>query len=304
MSIKVIVNPYANRWQAQKDAAQVEVALRSAGLTYDLVMTSAPGEGAALAETAVYEGYEAVIAAGGDGTISEVVNGLIAASGSAPTIPFGIIPIGSANDFVRIVHIPLDIVGAVQVIARGHTRQVDAGRVNDHYFINNSAAAMEPMITLEQMAITNVDGEMRYLLALVKGLFKMKAWQMSITWDQGSYSGPIYLLSVCNTSHTGGFEIAPGAVVDDGMLDLVFALKAPMWHVLWFLIKMLRGGKHIHDPVVTFVRTRKVQVTSEPGTPLHADGEILTRSETAVSFEVLPGKVTLFSPPVPSATGK
>ncbi|GAB4265911.1 MAG: diacylglycerol kinase family lipid kinase [Candidatus Promineifilaceae bacterium] len=304
MSIKVIVNPYANRWQAQKDAAQVEVALRSAKLSYDLVMTSAPGDATALAETAVYDGYGAVIAAGGDGTISEVVNGLIAASGSAPTIPFGIIPIGSANDFVRIVHIPLDIIGAVQVIARGHTRQVDAGRVNDHYFINNSAAAMEPMISLEQISITNVDGELRYLLALVKGLFKMKAWQMSVVWDEGSYSGPTYLLSVCNTSRTGGFEMAPGAVIDDGLFDLVLAVKAPMWRVLWFLFKMLRGGKHIHDSAVTFVRTRNVQVISEPGTPLHADGEIIARAATAVTFEILPGKVTLFVPPVPTATGK
>lgn len=295
MAIKIILNPYANRWQARARRPEIEAAFAATGLAFDISETERPGEATALAETAVAEGYDAVVAAGGDGTISEVVNGLMRAAGDGVTVPLGILPIGSANDFPQMVAIPLDLETAVQVIAVGKTRQIDVGRVNDHYFDNNSAVAMEPMITLEQMAITKVQGELRYLLALVKGLFKLKAWQMSIRWDDGGYDGPAYLLSVCNSARTGGFDMAPGAVVDDGLLDVVFAPQIPMRQVLAVLAGLLRG-RHIYHPAVTFVRTRELHLTSEPGTPLHADGEILGESVTVVDYQVLPGKLTLLVP--------
>ena len=293
--IQVILNPYANRWKAGRRRAQVEQALQAAGVAYTVAVTIEPRQATLLAETAVREGATAVVAAGGDGTISEVVNGLIRASGDGPTVPLGIMPVGSANDFGEMVHIPRDLAAAAQVIAAGKTRRIDAGRVNDHYFNNNSAVAMEPMITLEQIAITRVSGELRYLLALVKGLLKLKAWQMKITWDGGGYDGPAYLLSVCNSPRTGGFDMAPGAKVDDGWLDVVFAPEIPRRQVLAVLFGLLRG-EHIRHPAVTFVRTRTLALTSSPGTPLHADGEVLGGSFTAVEYAVLPGKLTLLTP--------
>lgn len=301
MKFKVILNPYANRWGAGKRQEEVAAALTDANLAHELVMTGGPGEGIQLAATAVSEGFDAVIAAGGDGTISEAANGLITAvAPDQPTLPLGILPIGSANDLAKMMGIPLELPDAVALIAQGHSRRFDAGRVDydgkTHYFDNNSAIAMEPMITLEHMKIKHIAGEARYYLAIVRGVIKLKAWQMSIDWDDGAYHGPTYLLSVCNGPRTGGMMIAPGAMMDDGRFDIVLVPKVPKRAVINFLLKLTQG-KHIHQPAVTFTRTTSLKISSEPGTPLHADGEILSEAAKEISYTILPQKLTMIIPP-------
>lgn len=294
MRAKIILNPYANRWGAKAQAPATAAAFRAAGVDCDLVLTGAPREGEALAEQAAREGYDAVIAAGGDGTINEVINGVLRAAGERPTVPFGIVPLGTANDFALMAGLPKTLEESVRLIAAGHTRQIDAGSVNERFFINNSAAAMEPMVTLENIKMKRLSGEVRYIVALLRALARLKPWNMTLAWDGGGYEGPAYLLSVCNTARTGGFMMAPGALLDDGLLDMVFAPQVPKSQVISILLKLMRG-EHIHHPAVTFQRVTAIDVTSHPGTPLHSDGEIFTESATSVRYRVLPGRVTLLS---------
>ncbi len=295
MNAKIILNPYANRWGARDQAPAVEAACHAAGLDFDLTLTSQPGEAIPLAQTAAEDpAYDAVVAAGGDGTINEVVNGVLLAAGDRPTKPFGILPLGTANDFARMAGLPLDLAGSVGVIAAGHTRQIDGGRVNERFFINNSAAAMEPMVTIENIRMKRLSGEIRYVVALIRALARLTPWQMQITWDGGGYDGPAYLLSVCNSPRTGGFMMAPGAEIDDGQFDMVFAPQVPKTTVLAVLAGLMRGT-HINHPAVTFLRTTEITLHSRPGTPLHADGEVFTESAEFVHYQILPGQVTLLS---------
>ncbi|MEZ4517333.1 MAG: diacylglycerol kinase family lipid kinase [Chloroflexota bacterium] len=296
MYIKIILNPYANRWGAREQTPTIETACRSHDLDYSLEITQAPEDGIRLARMAAEDpAVDAVVAAGGDGTINEVINGVLLAAGSEPTKPFGIIPVGTANDFARMAGLPLGIDESVAVIAAGQTRQIDGGRVNERFFINNSAAAMEPMVTIENIRMKRLSGEIRYVAALVRALVRLKPWQMQITWDDGEYDGPAYLLSVCNSPRTGGFMMAPGAEIDDGQFDMVFAPQAPKTTVLSVLAGLMRGT-HINHPAVTFCRTTGITVHSRPGTPLHADGEVFTESAEFVNYQILPGQVTLLSP--------
>ncbi len=291
--IQVILNPYANRWGAQTKQVAIEAALSRAKLQFDLTKTAQPGEGTAVARQAVQSGkYTAIVAAGGDGTINEVINGLVQATPEGPTLPFGIFPVGTANDFHLMAGLPSDLDACAQIISASNTRQIDVGQVNNHFFINNSAIAMEPMVTLENIRMTRLSGEIRYVVALIKAIIKLKAWQMQISWDGGEYKGPTYLLSVCNSPRTGGFNMAPGAELDDGLFDFVFAPEVSKVKVMAILGRLLRGT-HIHHPQVTFGRTSQLMITSEPGTPIHADGEIVSESATAVSYQILPGKITL-----------
>jgi YegS/Rv2252/BmrU family lipid kinase len=296
MRVKVILNPYANRWRAGEQAPAVAEACRTAGVDCDLTITAAAGEGTPVAEAAARAGdYDAIIAAGGDGTINEVINGLLRAAGDGPTRPFGIVPLGTANDFNLMAGLPPTIEAAARVIAAGRTRRIDAGQVNNRYFINNSAAAMEPMVTLENIKMKRLSGEIRYVVALLRALARLKPWQMRLTWDGGGYAGPAYLLSVCNSPRTGGFMMAPGALLDDGQLDMVFAPQVSKGTVISILLKLMRG-EHVHHPAVTFRRVTAIDLTSVPGTPLHSDGEIFTEAAEGVSYRVLPGKVTLLTP--------
>ncbi len=295
MKIKVILNPFANRWGAQAQIEAVRAMLSAAGCTCELVVTEGPGEAIELAEAAVREGYDAVVAAGGDGTINEVINGILRATPVGPTLPFGIIPLGSANDFNKIVGLPGTAVEAISVIEAGNTRQIDVGKVNDRYFINNSAIAMEPTVTIESWKITRISGEVRYLVALVRALARLKAWNMKVHWDGGQFEGPSFLLSVCNSERTGGFTMAPGAKVDDGRLDLVLLPEVPKLTFLQALLQLLQGKHTEHDEVL-FTRVTEIAITSDPGTPVHADGEVFSLSETDFHYSILPGKLTLLSP--------
>jgi diacylglycerol kinase (ATP) len=299
MKVKIILNPYANRWRARAQIAAIEAALAGAHLAYDLAVSQAAGQGVSLAQAAAQAGYDAVVAAGGDGTLNEVANGLITAAGSGCTVPLGVLPIGTANDFSDMAGLPRELGAAVQVIAAGKTRQIDAGQVkvdgDVHYFINNSAVAMEPMVTLENIKMTRLSGIVRYMVALLRALIKLKAWQMRIAWDGGNYNGPTYLLSVCNGPRTGGFYMAPEAQMDDGLLDFVFAPEVSKGTVIAVLLRLFQKT-HIHHPRVIYSRTSSMTIDSQPGTPVHADGELLSEAATAIAYSILPGKITLLTP--------
>ena len=295
MHVHVILNPYANRWGAQRKIPLVESALAEGGVRADVTVTKLPQEAVEAARKAAQVGYDAIVAAGGDGTVSEVVNGLIQAAGDGPTRPLGVLPIGTGNDFSDMTGTPRALAEAVAVIAGGRTRQVDAARVNDRFFDNNCALAMEPMVTLENVKIKRLSGNTRYLVALVRALLKLKAWNMRVRWDDGEIEGPTLLLSVCNSPRTGGvFLMAPPAQVDDGLLDFVYAPEMSRARVLTILPRLF-SGSHLRHPLVRHGRTRRLVVESEPGTPIHADGEILCEACERVEYEILPQKITLLT---------
>ncbi len=306
MKVKVILNPYANRWGAQAHAPAIHAAFARVGAECDLILTTAPVVATREAREAAQGSYDAVVAAGGDGTVSEVVNGLIQAAGNAHTLPLGILPVGTGNDFNDMAGLPRDLSVAVDVIVSGKTRQVDAGRVCGenpgaepaliHYFNNNCALAMEPMVTIENNKMRQLTGNVRYIVALVKALFKMTAWHMDVRWDGGEYHGPTYLLSVCNSPRTGGvFYMSPEARIDDGLFDFVYAPQMPRLQVLSILPRLFKGT-HINHPLVQHGRSAWLTIDSQPGTPIHADGEVISEAQCHVEYQMLPGKITLLSP--------
>jgi diacylglycerol kinase (ATP) len=155
---------------------------------------------------------------------------------------------------------------------------------------------MEPMVTLENIRMTRLSGNVRYAAAVVRALVKLRAWQMRVRWAGGGYDGPTYLLSICNGRRTGGiFPMAPHARLDDGLFDVVLAPQVSKLTVLVVLFQLLRG-RHIYHPRVTYERSPHITIESAPGTPVHADGELIAESAERVDYELLPGKITLLSP--------
>jgi YegS/Rv2252/BmrU family lipid kinase len=300
VKVKILLNPYANRWAAKSQAPAVEAACQAAHLDYDLTIIPAPGGGIPATIAALQDGCDAVVAAGGDGTVSEVVNGLIHSAGDAQTKPLGVIPLGTGNDFSDMANLPRDIRESIDTIVKGHVKQIDAGRVTVdgeiHYFDNNCAIAMEPMVTLEHIRMTRTSGNIRYVLALLRSLVKLKAWQLDLQWDQGDFRGDSYVLSVCNSPRTGGiFQMAPGAQMDDGQFDFVMAPDIGKSRIPLLLARLFRG-KHIHDSRVIYERTSRIEILCDPPTPVHADGEIIGENARHILYEILPGKITLLAP--------
>ena len=297
MSIaRIIVNPYAGRWKAQAAIPEIERACREIGLECELVVTPEPGRGIELAREAALAGFSPIVAAGGDGSISEVVNGLMQAAGEGMAGPLGVIPLGSADDFADMLGLEKEIEAACRAIQSGRTRTIDLCRVNDRFFDNNAAIGLEPVVTITQAAMKRVKGTPRYILAALKAIFTITPWHMHLIWDDGEYEGPVTLVSVGNNRRTGGaFWMTPRAEPDDGLLDFVFVKRVGRFRLLR-LLPTTFDGSHVEQPEVTYVRTTRLAVECEPPTPIHADGELFDLAATHIEFTVLPGRLRVIVP--------
>lgn len=294
MPATVILNPYSNRWEAGKQRPAVEAALQAAGVDFALRETTAPRHATELVRQAIETGNTPIIAAGGDGLYGEVVNGMMQTDYRGP---LGIIPLGTCNDLPDMLDIPRDLNAAAQTIAAGHTRRIDLGRVNDHYFDNNSAVGLEAVISVKNAELTWARGTFRYLLAAAIIIMRRPVWHMTLEWEDGHYQGPVVLVSVGNTSRTGCvYFMTPEAQPDSGKLDFIFGV-GPISRLRMFrLLPMALKGTQIEQPEVQMHRTSFLRITLSPGTPIQADGEIIATDATEIYYEVLPGIIDVLVP--------
>jgi len=290
----LIVNPSAGRGRAGKFVAEIRSTLRGLGIETVLSQTRGPGDAVALAQRAKQEGFELVIAVGGDGTIHETVNGLARAAGAGVAGTLGIIPIGTGNDFVKMLDIPAGWQAACRRIARGGTRRVDIGRLNDRFFVNNIGMGFDAQVGIEALKVTWARGKAVYMVALARNmLFSYRTPSVKIEIDGESFSRQITLLTVGNGRCSGGgFWLTPSAVIDDGQFDVCVGRKMSKMRILALVPDVMRGT-HVKHPEVQMVRARRIVVTSDEPLPVHADGEIVYTDATRVEAELLPHKLDL-----------
>ncbi|NJD58022.1 MAG: diacylglycerol kinase family lipid kinase [Anaerolineae bacterium] len=303
MTTKIILNPYAGRWKGREKRPDVESTMKSAGIEYDLVVTDAPNHGTDLAYQAVKAGYSPIVSAGGDGSVSEVMNGIVAAAqelGVTPP-PLGVLPLGSATDLLVNLGLPINIPEAVKVIAAGQTRRIDLGAVTawdiqgknpkKRYFDNNSAIGLEPCITLVQQRISWLRGSLRYVVATLLGVLQNPQWKMHIEWEGGSYDGPATLVTAGNNPLTGGvFYMAPHADPFDGKLSCVFGSIPSRLKILQVLPRTMKAGpgNYVEHPAIKEINVSWLKIHTDKPTPLHADGEIQFEQTQDIEYQVLP----------------
>ncbi len=301
LKYRIILNPSANQSAAKKRFGNIKRLFNASGIDCDFSVTRHAKDATTLSAEAADLGYSAVIAVGGDGTINEVVNGLMQTSGNGKSLALGIIPAGTGNDFSDMAGLPREIEAAIRNIILNKTRQVDVGMVEIDdgkeklFFDNNSALAMEPMVNLESSRFKRISGTPRYLAGLASALTKLRAWDMEIEWEGGSYSGQSLLLSVCNGPRAGStFMMAPDAKIDDGLFDVILAPNLRMHRVLRILPRLFNGS-HLSQPEVMHFRTHWLKISCPAGTPVHADGEMVATEAVSIAYSMLPGKLTLLS---------
>ena len=296
MTAKVILNPYAARWDALKRRDQVESALKQAGIDYHLEVTQRPLHGIELAEQAARAGFSPIISAGGDGSNGDVLNGMLRAAPESKLGPFGVLPLGTANDLVVNLGLPTDLDQAAKCIAAGKLRRIDLGKVNHWIFANNSAVGLEPVVSIYNIRMVRLRGVIRYIIAALRAINQKPEWHMSLEWDDGSYEGPVSLVSVGNCPLTGGvFRMAPAANPADGLLTFVYGYAPTRRRMLALLPKTI-SGEFVKDPAMHQHHTRRLTIHSSPPSPLQADGEIRAEAAGDFVYECLPLKLDIFSP--------
>lgn len=299
MTAKVILNPYAGRWLAQKRWGDAEVALKAAKVSFDFVQTDGPGHGIKLAAEAVQQGYNPIISAGGDGSVSEVVNGILQASEPGKTPLLGVIPLGSANDLVDNLKLPKDLIEAAKVIAAGNCKLMDVCQVNGRFFDNNAAIGLEPYVTLIQQRIQRLKGILRYVVATLLAIKDNPQWNMHLEWEGGNYQGPVTLVTVGNSPRTGGvFYMTPHADPFDGKLTFVHGSMPTRLSILRLLPRTMKPmeGNYVEHPAIHEISSGWLKVRSDQPTPAHADGEIFSEAIQELEYRVIPERLPILLP--------
>ncbi|MFQ6069872.1 MAG: diacylglycerol/lipid kinase family protein [Candidatus Aminicenantales bacterium] len=299
--VKVILNPLSGKGHGAKVEFRIRHYLREEGIDFDLVKTEGPWHAVKLAEEASRGGYVLIVAAGGDGTVHEVVNGLMAASEGGVAGTLGIIPVGSGSDFAHAINIPHNPRKACQRLAHGRPRLVDVGLIkvdkkHTRYFDNTVNIGFGGVVTIEAQKIKHLRGTALYLPVVLKTVFLYyRAPLVDIEYDGQKLKLPAVMICICNGPREGGgFFVAPEARPDDGLFDLCITREVSRLSMLAHIPRFMKGT-HVNSKPVKMARARVVKVTSKEPLVAHADGEILCRDSHSLEFELLPGRLRVWS---------
>lgn len=292
---RLIYNPTSGREIVRRRLPEILDSLELAGYEASCYATRGEHDATEEASRAVSRGFDVIIAAGGDGTIYEVVNG-IAEKKARPAL--GIIPCGTSNDLARALGIPRSVKRACRIIAAGKKKKVDVGRINQRYFINIAGGGSLTNLTYEVPSkLKTVMGQLAYY---VKGLEKIPSLHpihvRLETKNEVLIDEEIMIFLIANSRSVGGFErLAPNADLSDGKLDLIVVKKANLGDIIRLATQAIRG-EHIKDPLIMYVQTDYLKATTQGGekVQLNLDGEL--GGQLPCEIKALPGHLELFVP--------
>jgi diacylglycerol kinase family enzyme len=286
MKACVIFNPAAARGRAER---RLDGFRDSLGAHVDFRPTERAGHAEELAFQAAQEGYTEVVAAGGDGTVHEVANGLLRAQ--RPQVVLRVEPLGSANDYFWSLRKIADPERPV--------RDLDAAWVQDEtgrgrYFVNTLGLGFSGAVALESRRIRRLQGLILYGLAFVRALcFRFACPEMTIAFDGTPRMVPTLSLTLAIAHREGSFVVAPDAQLDDGLFDYLHVGCLARWEVLRYMPRLASGGELPKDhPAIWLGRCREVRLQSTAELTVHLDGEFFSRPGDNVrrlDVRLLPG---------------
>lgn len=291
--IALFVNPVAGRGRAARAAAPVAAGLRAAGLAVREIRV--PTAAAALDQlrSEVRGGVGAVVAVGGDGTVSLALQA-VAGTG----VPLGVVPIGSGNDFARTVGLPVgDIDAVLPIITAGHTRDLDLGKAGDRWFGTVIASGFDSRVNERANGMRWPRGRMRYNRAVLAELPALKPIPYEIELDGTTIEVEAMLVAVGNgSSYGGGMRICPGADMTDGKFQVTVVGAVGRFELLRVLPRAYSGG-HVRHPAVTTYEASVVSLAA-PRVTAWADGERIAALPVTATSK--PGALRLLAPPRPA----
>jgi len=298
----IIANPAAGNGAGSRAIPKIQRLLTSLGLDFDMVISERPGHGIELARQAALGGWDVVVAAGGDGTANEVINGLMAAQEQgAPPIAMGMLGIGRGNDFGDTMGVPGDLEAACQFLAADGRHQIDLGRVTGghypqgRYFGNCVGVGFDAIATIEADKLPLLGGFLSFLVAVLKTMiFYHKAPVSTVHYDGQSLTQPSLMISITNGRRLGGgFIMSPGAKPDDGLFDLCIAHETSRLRIIRLIPHFLRGTQAGQKEIITG-RAAHITITgADSPLPAQVDGEILSTDGRWLEIELLPRRLEI-----------
>lgn len=292
-----LVNPISGTSKKETVLKYIEGTFKKKQIPFEILPTDPSGDYDFLRQKIQYEHITDVIIIGGDGSVNQVVQSL-----HAEPVRFGIIPVGSGNGFAFAANIPKNLKKAIDIIINGHSSAVDAFAVNDHFSCMLSGLGFDAKVAHE-FAHKAARGLLTYTQQSIINFFKAQPYQFEIVLDNFSFFTDAFLISVANGNQFGNhFTIAPKAILNDGLLDVVIVQKMKKAKLPFAILKQLRGNNKLQQLVedmtkknVLYFQTRSLTIKNLKYAPLHIDGEPI---ETApeIKFEIIKDCFELLQP--------
>lgn len=268
---RIIYNPTAGREGFKKHIGDVLETLEQAGYETSCHATTSEGDATTAAKLAVEREFDLIVAAGGDGTLNEVIAG-VSPFEKRPKI--GLIPMGTTNDFARALKIPRDVDKALEIIVKGETIPVDVGIMNDRHFINIAGGGRMTELTYDVPSkLKSVLGQLAYYLKGIEMLPSIHASHVRIEYDGEVFDDEVMMFLIGLTNSVGGFEkLAPDSSMNDGKFTLLILKKCNIAEFIR-IVTLASRGDHLDDPLVIASKAQNIKVTSSEEVLLNLDGE-------------------------------
>jgi diacylglycerol kinase (ATP) len=280
----VIVNPASGRPDGGRGWRAIEQALRQASVSFDVVHTQHPGHGETLARQAVSDGRRHIVAVGGDGSVNEIVQGILT-TGLPDTreVTLAVAPQGTGNDWARSLGFTRDPSRIADVLAAERTMLHDVGFIDlpdggqpRRWFINVAGAGYDAYVS--ERVPRPVPSAFTYLRVALNGLATYRSPEFRITAGNETIAGRLLLAFVANAQYCGNrMHVAPTASMDDGLLDVLAVRELSLLQVLPKLVKLYRG-RILGDRAVRHLRASTVRIETNPPVAVQADGQIVGRT--------------------------
>ncbi len=288
-----IINPAAGKGKSMELIPFIQECFKEKeNDEFIIEVTNFPGHAAEIARAHSSAGDCRVYSIGGDGTVNEIVNGIAGTSAS-----LGVIPTGSGNDFIRSLHSETDVKTIIAGSISGMEKNIDLARVNDKYFVNISSIGFDANVVYNAIMFKKkpgITGSMAYLLSIIYTVFKHKICTIKVDIDGEKINMKALLVAVANGKYYGGGIIpAPGAELDDGLLDICLVREVSRIKILNLFPKYMKG-QHGSIRQVSFKRGKRVKIESEEELCLNIDGEIV--SAKTIDFEIIKAGIKVILP--------
>ncbi len=300
MKVELIVNLTAGGGKPHKHLNTVLKYLKENGLNFKVCTTSHQGEAVELAQKAADNGAELIVSVGGDGTVNEIVNGIMKSKNDPP---LGIIPLGWANDFIKSTDIPSDIIEACKILIKGKTKKIDIGVINNQiYFANICGVGFDAEVAQLANHMKSKHPNLRilsafvYVFATVKKLLSPFSYHnVKIKFDGQEIHSKILFIAISNGKIYGGrFKITPEAILDDGLLEVCVVEEMGRFKYLSIIPKVFKGT-HASIKGVNFYRAKEVVIQSSEPVLAQVSGEVI-EGQKEFTITLLPKSLKLIVP--------
>ncbi len=288
--MKIIANPKAGHGRGLKSLARLHTLLKHRRIDYELVETQHPGHATELARQFADSGALQVVVMGGDGTIGEVIDGIVQSETG-----LGVLSVGTGNDLARSLGLPYNnLEQALAVVLSGTPRAIDVGWERDRHFISCLGLGFPAMVASESNKMKWLKGPAAFFAAVYKALYHMQSIPMHLTLDEEAFELECTSVLVQNTPYTGGgLHMAPQAKMDDGYFDVVVVQGISKLDFMLNFPKVYTGN-HLEHPSFSVYRTRSIKIDSPVSLKKMFDGDIC--GTPPVHAKVLPQRVKITVP--------